>query len=281
MNVSYYPGCSLHGTAREYSESIEAICHTLDVKLEELDDWNCCGSSSAHATSDKLAIELSARNLELADKAGKDLVVPCAACYQRLKVADKELKSSGAAGGSYRGKFNIKHLADFLWDDVGEKLVGSKVKRPLTGLRPVCYYGCLTARPPAVTDAKNPEDPQALDNLMQSIGADVRNWSYKTDCCGGSLVLTRPDIARNLIQKLLDMAKEAGADCIVTGCPMCFSNLDNTQQKISQETGKDYCVPIFYVSELLGISFGSPAARKWLRRHITDSRPLLREKGLI
>ena len=284
INVSYYPGCSLDSSAKEYGESIEAICKSLEIKLAELDDWNCCGASSAHVVSDLLASALPARNLEIADKAGLDLVVPCAACYQRLKMAEKELLAGKDVEGisrKYEGNFNIKHFADFIWEDVGEKAISAKVKKPLKDLKPVCYYGCLTVRPPKVTDAKNPENPQAMDNVMESLGADVRNWSYKTDCCGGNLILTRPDIARKLIKKLLDMAEEAGADCIVTGCPMCFSNLDSRQKSVSQESGKEYKLPIFYFSELMGAAYTEPNTQKWLGRHIIDPRPLLKQKGLI
>jgi len=284
INVSYYPGCSLDGTAKEYGESIEAVCKSLDIKLEELADWNCCGSSSAHVVSDLLAAALPARNLEIADKAGLDLVVPCASCYQRLKMAEKELLAGKDIEGisrKYEGNFNIKHLVDFIWEDVGEKAISAKVKKPLNDLKPVCYYGCLTVRPPKVTDAKNPENPQAMDNIMKSLGADVRDWSYKTDCCGGNLILTRPDIARKLIQKLLDMAEEAGADCVVTGCPMCFSNLDSRQDAVSKASDKEYKLPVFYFSELMGLAYAEPDIKKWLGRHIIDPKPLLKQKGLI
>jgi heterodisulfide reductase subunit B len=283
-SVSYYPGCSLDGTAKEYNESTEAICETLGVELKELDDWSCCGSSSAHATSELLNVALPARNLSIADRAGLDLVVPCAACYSRLKYAEKALRAGEHVEGitrPFEGKFKIRHLADFIWEDVGEETIAKKIKKPLTGLKPVCYYGCLTARPPKVTDAHRPEDPQSMDRLMKLLGAEVKTWSYKTDCCGGSLILTRPDIARTLIQKLFDMAEEAGADCVVTACPMCFSNLDNRQKELSQRTGKEYKVPVFYFSELLGLAFGDPAAPKWLRRHLVDPRPFLKQKGLI
>ncbi|MCK4964407.1 MAG: CoB--CoM heterodisulfide reductase iron-sulfur subunit B family protein [Dehalococcoidia bacterium] len=283
MEVSYYPGCSLEGTAREYGESAEAIARLLGVEFHELDDWNCCGASSAHATDDELATALSTRNLEIADKAGLDLVVPCAACFQRLKKAEKELRDGKAltVADPYRGDFNIKHLVDFLWESVDTKLIKEKLKTPLTGLNPVCYYGCLITRPPLVTDAANPEDPQSMDGLMKELGADVKNWSYKTDCCGGNLILTRPDIAKKLVQKLLDMALAAGADCIVAGCPMCLANLDMKQAEISRETGKDYQVPIFYFTELMGLAFGEPSVDKWFKGHTVDPRPLLREKGLL
>jgi heterodisulfide reductase subunit B len=283
MEVSYYPGCSLEGTAREYGESAEVVSRLLGVEFHELDDWNCCGASSAHATDDGLATALSTRNLEIADKAGLDLVVPCAACFHRLKTAEKELRDGKALPrtGQYRGDFSIKHLVDFLWESVDPGLIKERLKTPLTGLNPVCYYGCLITRPPRVTDASNPEDPQSMDLLMKKLGADVKNWSYKTDCCGGNLILTRPDIAKKLVQKLLDMALAAEADCIVAGCPMCFANLDMKQAEISRETGKEYRVPIFYFTELMGLAFGEPSVEKWFKGHTVDPRPLLREKGLL
>jgi len=284
MKVSYYPGCSLDGTAREYKESLEAVATFLDVELEELPDWTCCGASSAHVKDDQLAVSLAARNLMIADRTGMDLMVPCAACYLRLKVAEKELKSGRQVDGlpgKYVGNFHIKHSADFFWELTGEKALRAKVKKPLEGLNLVCYYGCLTTRPPKVTDASNPEDPQSMDEIMNNLGASVKNWSFKTDCCGGSLILSHPEIARTLIRKLLDMAEEAGADGIVAGCPMCQSNLDTRQKELSAEGGKKYATPIFYFTELMGLAFGNPGVKKWLNRHLTDSTSILRQKGLL
>ncbi|MDO8490989.1 MAG: CoB--CoM heterodisulfide reductase iron-sulfur subunit B family protein [Dehalococcoidia bacterium] len=284
MNVSYFPGCSLDGTAREYGESVEAVFGALGVHLKELPDWTCCGSSSAHVKNEGLAHALPARNLEIASKIGMDLVVPCAMCFQRLKVAEKALLAGEKIEGishKYEGNLQIKHVLDFLWEDVGEKAISPKVKTALTGLSPVCYYGCLTARPPKITDARNSENPIAMDRLLETLGAEVKGWSYKTDCCGGSLILSRPDIALRLTQKLFDMAEEAGANCIVTACPMCQSNLDMRQHEISQMSGKTYHVPVFFITELMGLAFGNPGAAKWLGRHTVDPRPLLRRHGLL
>lgn len=283
MDVSIYPGCSLDGTGKEYGESLEAVTTMLGVHLRELHDWNCCGASSAHVMNDPLALALAARNLAIAEQAAMDLVVPCAACYQRLKVAEKKLLAGEKLDGvnSYSGKIAINPMADFLWNNVGEKTISSLLKKPLDSLNPVCYYGCLTARPPKVTDAVSPENPMAMDEIMGCLGANVKQWSYKTDCCGGSLILTRPDIAKTLIRKLLDMAEEAGADCIVASCPMCQSNLDGRQKEISQESGKEYNVPILYFTELMGLAYGHPSAKKWLRRHVIDPRPLLTRKSLM
>jgi len=284
MRVSYYPGCSLHGTAKEYGESLGAVSEALGIELQELDDWSCCGSSSAHIVDDTLAVALAARNLDIADRAGLDLMVPCAACFQRLKVAEKELLAGKEVEGitrQYQGKIGIKHSGDFFWEDIGEEGLSGRIKQPLSGLSPVCYYGCLTTRPPRVTGARNPEDPQAIDKLMKSLGADVRKWSHKTDCCGGNLTLTRPDITRKLTQKLLDEAEEAGANCVVAACPICQTNLDSNQAEISREAGRQYNLPVFYFTELMGLALGFTPVEKWLGRHTTDPMPLLKRIGLI
>jgi heterodisulfide reductase subunit B len=284
MKVAYYPGCSIEGVAREYGESVEAVARILDIDLEELADWTCCGAASAHATDDMLALALPARNLETADKTGLDLVVPCAACYSRLKHSDKALRSGEKIEGvndGYKGDFKIKHLVDFIWEDVGEKAVLERVKKSLKGLKAVCYYGCLITRPPQVTVASDSDNPESMDNILGTLGVEVKNWSYKTDCCGAEHVLTMPEVAWKLIQKLYDMAEEAGADAIVAACPMCHSNLDTHQPEVSAQAGKQYNVPIFYFTELMGIAFGEPDVNKWLGRHFVDPRPLLMQKGLI
>jgi heterodisulfide reductase subunit B2 len=284
MKVSYYPGCSLKETAIEYHESLVAAANILGIELKELPDWSCCGSLSAPAVNDKLSISLAGRNLIVADKIGRNLLVPCAPCFQRLKAADKALKAGDQVDGmsyQYSGNFNIKHSGDFFWDDIGEKAIISKIKKPLADLKPVCYYGCLTTRPPKITDAKNPEDPQSVDDIMKTLGADVKNWSYKTDCCGGTLMLTHPDLAKKLVKKLFDNALEAGADCIVVSCPYCHSNLDTIQKEIFTEDGKTYTIPIYYFTEMMNLAFGDPSAKKYIQKHFTDGKSLLNQKGLL
>jgi heterodisulfide reductase subunit B len=275
MKVSYYPGCSLESTAKEYGESLEAVTNSLGIELEELNGWTCCGSSSAHVTDNRLAFELAMKNLLIANKAGKDVVVPCAACYLRLKSAEKELNSGKPS------TMHIKHAADFIWEESREKNITTRVTRPLEKLNPVCYYGCLVTRPPEITGSKEPEDPTAMDNIMKSLGANVKKWSYKTDCCGGSLILTHPDNAKRLIKRLYDGALEAGADCIVVSCPMCHSNLDTHQKEIRLSDREGYNIPIYYFTELMGLAFGNKSSEKWVKKHLTDARSLLKQNALL
>ncbi len=280
--ISYYPGCSLHGTAREYDESIRGVSEILEIQLHELEDWTCCGASSAHCTDEKLAIDLAARNLAIAEKSDRDLLVPCVACYSRFKWAEKESKEHpDQIHFPYGGNVPIRYALDFFCEEsiLGE--VRKKRTRPLSGLKVVCYYGCLTVRPPKLTGIRDYENPEHMDRLMELLGAEPIAWSYKADCCGASLVMTRTDIVRKLNGRLLAMAKEAEADCLVTGCPMCHSNLDTRQDELAKETGEKDHLPILYFTELMGLALGHKDVRKWLGHHITDPIKVLRAKGLV
>jgi heterodisulfide reductase subunit B len=283
VEVSYYPGCSLHGMAAEYDESIRAACETLGIALVELPDWNCCGASSAHFLDDALAAQLSARNMLIAERQGRELLVPCAACFQRLKHADKALSEDPGrwTAETYEGRTPVFHVNDFFHRPELLKAVKQRVKKPLVGLAGVPYYGCLSQRPPKITDAERPENPTAMDDLMRALGMEVRPWSYKTDCCGASLAVTRSDLVRKLSGDLFEAAEEAGAECLVTDCPMCQSNLDTRQAEIEAERGKRFALPVFYLTELMALALGDARTGRWWKKHFVDPRPLLTRKGLL
>ena len=282
IDVSYYPGCSLHGTAREYDDSIRGVSMLLDIQLHELDDWTCCGASSAHCTDEGLAIELAARNLAIAEKSNRPLLVPCVACYSRFKAVEKEVREHNKkVHFPYQGNISVRYGLDLFCDEALLEEVKKRRLKPLSGLKVACYYGCLTVRPPKVTGIREYENPQHMDRLMKCLGADPVPWSYKTDCCGASLVLTRTDIVRRLTERLLSMAMEADADCLVTGCPMCQANLDTRQEELEKETGKKFHLPILYFTELMGLAFGHRDTKKWLSRHMTDPMKMLSAKGFM
>jgi heterodisulfide reductase subunit B2 len=277
MKVSYYPGCSLEGTAADYAASIAAVTPLLGLELAELEDWNCCGASAAHSLNHQLSIELPARNLALAREQGRDVVVPCALCFNRLKAAEKAQQGREETLGNIK----IWDLLDFLTQASFLSLLGKKVVRPLTGLKAVGYYGCLASRPPAITDKADWENPKDLERLLQVLQAEPLDWSYKTDCCGAGLSMSRPDIIDTLVGRLYDRALAAGAECFVVACQMCQANLDLSQARISKKLNKDYYLPVFYFTELIGLALGHPEAQGWLARHLVDPRPLLQEKGLL
>jgi heterodisulfide reductase subunit B len=283
MKVTYYPGCSLEGTAADYAASISGIAPLLEVELVELYDWNCCGASSAHSLNADLALQLPARNLALAAKAGRrDVVAPCALCFNRLKTAEKALQGPDAVslGVAYEGDLKIWDLLDYLTQDAFLEALAPKVTHPLLNLQAVCYYGCLAARPPAVTDKADYENPRNMERLLEVLKASPLDWSLKTDCCGAGLAMAQPEIIDTLVQRLYERALATGAECFVVSCQMCQANLDLAQERISQKFGKDYYLPVFYFTELIGLATGHADAPKWLARHLVDPMPLLKMKGL-
>jgi heterodisulfide reductase subunit B len=283
VKLSYYPGCSLHSTSIEYDLSTRAVFKALGVELVELADWNCCGASSAHALNHTLSLCLPARNLALAQEQGWDLVAPCAACFNRLKSADYALRNDPAeraeieeiVGFQYSGQVQVRPPLDVVAQEIGLEQVGARVTRPLKGLRVVSYYGCLLVRPPEVVQFENPEHPQFMDRLLETLGAQAMDWSYYTDCCGGSLSLTRRDLAARLVQGLVARAREAGAQAMVTACPLCQVTLEMRQDS------KKEAMPILYFTELMGLAMGLEESRKWWGKHLIDPRPLLKSLDLM
>ena len=289
-SVAYYPGCSLHSTGIEFDMSTRAACKALDLELVEPEGWVCCGTSPAHSTSHLLATVLPMKSLALAEDTGlEQLAVPCAACFSRFKTAihdvehDQQLRDQVIAQTGYiwGGKVDVKHLVDTIVQKVGLAEIKSHVTHPLKGLKVVCYYGCLITRPPEITGAEHAEYPMVMDHLMQTLGAEVLDWSYKTDCCGGSLVFSQTGIALKLSNKILENAQQVGAEAVVVACPLCQANLDGRQEQIAKHFGVTYDLPIIYFTQLLGLAMGLPEKELGFRKEIVSPMTLLRNKGLL
>jgi heterodisulfide reductase subunit B len=276
--------------------STELVCDALDLEMVEIDDWNCCGASSAHSMDHTLFLALPARNLVKAQEVGlEDLAVPCAACYSRLAAADLALEQDGAfraqmesvLGMEYGARVRPRSLLDIMANDVSRETLREKVKVPLSGLKVASYYGCLLVRPPEYTGLwDDPEHPETMDQIVELMGAEAVRWSYGVDCCGGSLTLNRSDVVVHLVDKLARAAREAGAEAMVTACPMCMANVDGRQlyrggPPLPRPEKPDYePVPIFYFTELMALAYDLPA-KKVLGKHLVDPRPLLKGLGLI
>lgn len=281
MDLSYYPGCSLESSAKEFDYSALAVGKALGINFIELKDWSCCGATSAHATNHLLAASLPARNIAIAQEKGLDLAIPCAACYGRLKRADYILRNDQCqkqeleeiADFKFNGKVSVMSLLETFSTRVDAQEIAKQVKKPLKGLKTACYYGCLLLRPVEVTRFDNAENPQSMDQLMKVIGAEPVRWSYKTDCCGANLSLTSSQTVVKMVTRILDMAEEAGAQAIVTACPLCQMNLESRR-------GDRTDIPVFYFTELMGLAMGLTDCSKWFGMHIVDPFPLLRSLSL-
>lgn len=264
MKYAYYPGCSAESTARDMHQSTLAVAGAVGIKMVELKGWTCCGATAGHQTDHVLSVSLPAANLVKIQDMGLECVVNCAACYNRMKVANHEISADSeirksvcdAVGRDYDGLVKVRHFIEVLLEDIGIDKINKAVKHPLKGLKVACYYGCLLVRPPKVVKFDDPENPTSLDKLVKAIGGVSLDWPYKVECCGGGLSLSRTDIVVNLTDSILGMVKNAGADCIAVSCPMCQVNLDLRQQDIKKQSGRDYQIPVVYITQLLGLSFG-------------------------
>jgi heterodisulfide reductase subunit B len=282
MKIGYYPGCSLHATAREFDQSLKAIAGPLGIDLTEIDDWSCCGATSAHATNHLLAVSLAARNLALAEAQGLGAVVaPCAACYSRLATARHELAEDAALARkvngvidreSFRNTVKVQSIAEALRDLAGS--IKAKTAKPLEGLKVACYYGCLLVRPAAVTGFDDAEAPSAMESAIAACGAEPVEWRAKLDCCGGGFSMSRTASVLRLGRAIIDDARAAGAHAIAVACPMCHSNLDFRQVAMARSAGVA-AMPILFLTQIVGLGLGLSAEALGLGRHFVDTAPVV------
>jgi len=288
MKYAYFPGCSLHSTAIDYDESAKALAGALGLELMEVPGWSCCGSTPAHSTNQLLAAALPAKNLVAAKAISDEMVVCCSACFSRFKFAQKHLEEKPQLRAQVADmmpaadaqKVRVRHLIDILTNDVGPEAI-AKAKKRDTGLKVACYYGCLITRPPKVTQLDDPENPRFMDDLLKAAGMETIDWPCKTDCCGATFSLTRTETVLRLSAEILQMAKEAGADCIGVACPLCHTNLDLRQSDVERKLGVKYGLPVFYFTQLLGMALGLNAGELGIGRGLVSCKQLLAAKGVV
>ncbi len=287
MKYAYFPGCSIHASAKEYAMAAQAVNKHLDVELVEIPEWNCCGAIDAvYAYNPLLSISLSARNLALAESMKMDVVTLCSACYFTLNRANNMLhenadvkskvdRAINDAGLKYAGGVKIRHYMDIIANDVGVEKIHQQVKNPLQGLKVAPYYGCLIVRPSGIQRFDDPEHPTSMDKVIEALGAEVVNYPDKTSCCGASLAVTDEEVMMEMTKQPLLSAKNAKADCIVTPCPMCHFNLDAKQKDVENHFDIKIDMPVLYITQLVGLAFGLPPKELGLNRNIVSPDRIL------
>jgi len=274
MKLAYYPGCSAESTARDMHLSSLAVAKKLGIELIEPEGWSCCGATPGHQTDRTLAASLAVANLTKVKDMGLDMVVNCAACFSRMKMANHEITSNetlrhdvaDAVGRDYDGSVRVRHMLEVLLGDIGLNTIKDAVVTPLKNLKVASYYGCLLVRPAEVMQFDDAENPTSMDKLVEALGGECVDWPHKTECCGGSLAMARTDLVVKLTDSIVGMAKEAGADCVVVACPLCQINLDLRQLDIKKQLKRDHNMPILYITQLIGLCMGIPAAELGLNK---------------
>jgi heterodisulfide reductase subunit B2 len=281
MSYLYYPGCSLEGTSVEYDMSTRLLLEIMDVRLTEIEDWNCCGASAAESCSTLLSHVLCARTLALAEKmkGSFQILVPCSACYLNLKKTEEAVKRDkpllekinkalAEENLVFKGEVSVRHLLDVLSTDVDLGKITTLSHNKMDHLTLAPYYGCQCLRPYRVFD--DPEAPHSMDALIQATGAKVFDWEAGGQCCGAANTTTKPAAGMTLVKRILSAAR--GADAILTVCPMCQMNLESSQKKISREQGIDLEIPILFLPQFLGLAMGKTPEEVGLDKNLSNTR---------
>lgn len=280
---AYFPGCTQKGTAVECEMSARKVAEALDIQLVELEDWSCCGSTPAHTVDPLLYGALAGRNIAIAEQMGfSQVVTPCPSCLVALKTA-LQLARNGESLNDLRelvglpleGDGQAKSLLQIVYEDVGMEKLGEQIKKPLTGVRLVPYYGCILTRPPQRAQFDDPENPISMDRLLETAGAEVPEFPFKTECCGAAFGLPKRDMVLALSAKILEMAREVGADAVVVACPLCHQNMDLRQDQIGARRGIEKGMPIIYFTQALGLALGFSAKEMGLDKHAVSTGKLL------
>ena len=286
MEIPYFPGCTLRTKAKGFDNSARASMRALGIELVELADWNCCGATFPLSVDNLLALSGPARVLVSARAEGERLAVACSACYNVLKRTNRLFREDPESReklnlfieADYQGDLKVVHLLELLRDEIGFEEVGAAVKKPLEGLRVAPYYGCMLLRPPKEVAFDDPENPQIMDELLRSLGAEVVDFSHKVECCGSYLAIKSAEVTSEMSYAVLASAERNGAQALATSCPLCQFNLDYHQREMARRHANFKPIPVFFFTQLLGLALGLGSVDYEFEKHYVDPRPLL-EKG--
>lgn len=290
MKISYYPGCSLEGTAKSFNNSTKRVCDTLGITIEEIPDWSCCGSSPALKMDGLLSVSLAAHNLIQASRQQlSSVVIPCPFCFRRLLSAKEEMAQDPklkarvhqVTNGEIEETLQVDSLLGFMFNRVGLEAMAAMVKKPLKGLKVVPYYGCYLVKPAGVTHFDDPESPKSMDKILAVLGAEVLEWDFKTECCGAGLSLSKTKTVSELAGRIIREAAWRRADAIVVACQLCQANLDLLQENIGRMHGMKYRIPVIYFTQIMGLAFGHTPHELGLDHHLVGAKDMLKKKGLL
>jgi heterodisulfide reductase subunit B len=287
---SYYPGCSSQtgASSSNLMRSVDTMCEVLDVKLNQIPDWNCCSASIGYGGGGVLPrMTLSARNIALSEQHHPDqeIVATCAACWLATKEAQERFEDDPAmmaeanqalaeAGLEFKNKKKIRHMVEVLIEDIGYDKIGEGVKKPLEGIKIAGYVGCQTNRPFGI-DGESFENPMYLDKLVDTLGGEsIKTYEKKVQCCGGALAFSEPVKSQEMIHGIIEAAYDSGADMIATPCPLCQANVEIYQDEINAKYGSKFNMPVVYYSQLIDVAYGRNAKDSSLDGQVIKAKKL-------
>lgn len=279
MKFAFFPGCVLKGAAGEAYTSMQKVCEKLDIELEEIPNWTCCGASHAQGVNDFAALVVNARNISIAENMGLPIMTVCNTCTLQLRNAKKLLDSDQALKDKvngilkdsghpyeYKGTSEITH---FLWVlDKNPEILNGKVTKPLTGVKVAAYYGCHILRPNDVMNYEDGKNPHSFEKLVKALGADPVPFDESRLCCGFHALYPAEDDVMRAVGKIITSADKAQAQMIVTPCPLCQMQFDMYGDEGVSTVGTASELPILHLQQLVGLALGFTKEEMGFDRHL-------------
>lgn len=296
LKYAYFPGCVAQGACRELYLSTQALTQALGIELLELKKASCCGSGTFKEESRLLEDTVNARNIALAEELQLPLLTHCSTCQGVIGHVDERLKEFQAKDPAYVGQVNqlleqqgcvpyrgtteVKHLLWALVGDYGLTALQERVIRPLSGLKCAAFYGCYLLRAQKSLPFDDPFNPQSMERLFQVLGATPVEYRGRTQCCGWPLASYATQESFQMAGGRIQEAIAAGADCLVTPCPLCHLNLDSRQPEVEQAIGQALGLPVLHLPQLVALALGIEPQKLGLDRHIVSTDSVLQKLAL-
>lgn len=265
---AYYPGCVAEFSSKELNSTTKALAPMLDIELIPMPSATCCGAGDIAEAKPNLYLALNVRILSEAEAMGHDIMTICNVCTMNLRRANKMVKEDPkllehvnaelikAGARPYSGGVEVTHLLWYISTEEGLAQLEKQGPKGLNGLRVAPYYGCQLLRPSSVMGFEDPDKPQSMERLIRALGGEVADYEAKTKCCGFPIILARESVALKESHVALSQARDAGADCMVTPCPLCHLAMDAYQRKAEAANGTEYNLPVLHLPQLLGLALG-------------------------
>lgn len=286
MRVAYFPGCVARGNCPELNQATKKIAPLLGIELVELTGAPCTGAGVLQSQNPVLADTYNAKTLALAEALGLPLMTICSTCIGCLRRSNQKLSEDEgyraevnavlkSGGHEYHGRVDVTHLLYVLIKETGLDNLRNLVKKPLTDLRVAPFYGCYILRPAEIMGIDNPDNPTSLERVIEAVGAIPVDYNGKTRCCGFPINLENEEAAFKMAGKHIGEAKDKGADCMVTPCPLCHMNLDLQQPSVSRVIGRHLNMPVLHLPQMIGLALGLAPKELGLSKHIIPTKGVL------
>jgi succinate dehydrogenase / fumarate reductase cytochrome b subunit len=288
---AYYPGCVAEFSSKELNATTKALAPMLDIDLVPMPAATCCGAGDIAEAKPNLYMTLNVRILSEAEEMGHDIMTICNVCTLNLRRANKMVKEDPrlleqvngelvkAGSRPYSGGVEVTHLLWYIATEEGLAMLEKQGPKGLNGLRVAPYYGCQLLRPSSVMGFEDPDRPQSMERLIRALGGEVAEYDAKTKCCGFPIILARENVALKESHVALSQARDAGADCMVTPCPLCHLAMDAYQRKAEALNDTEYNMPVLHLPQLLGLALGMSVDTMQFKRHMVPVDRVLETVG--